>query len=340
MDLFFTKPIYLWGSSHVWARWALRKGAGLTTIATISLVVSVLLIVGIQAGYATSTPVDLGTAAPFAVLAYSGITNIGTTTITGNVGSYPTPSETGFATVTITGTNYPAGAPASSQTDLAAAIVQADGYSPTTILTALDGQTLVAGVYTSASGTFGLSGGNLTLNGQGDTSSVWIFQAPDAIAGALSATGGGVILENGADSCNVFWVTSAGGATIGTYTTFIGTIMAYSSVTLGTGTTLQGAALANTGDVTMETNTISNTCVTAPITTTSTTTSTTTTSSSTVTSTTSSTVTSTTASTTTATSTTTTGIPGVPEFPIGLVLAVAFALPVALLLKRRLAPQS
>ncbi len=84
--------------------------------------------------------------------------------------------------------------------------------------------------------------------------------------------------------------------------------MAYTSVTLGTGTTLQGAALANTGDVTMETNTISNTCVTAPITTTSTTTS--------------------------------SGIPGVPEFPIGFVLAVAFALPVALLLMKRLSPQS
>lgn len=300
----------------------LGKGTSLAKIATISLVVSVLLIVGVQAGYATSTPVNLGTAASFAVLAYSGITNTGTTTITGNVGSYPTPSETGFGTVTITGTNYPAGAPTSTQTDLAAAIVQADGYSPTTILTALDGQNLVAGVYTSASGTFGLSGGVLILDGQGDTSSVWIFQAPDAIAGALSTTGGSVVLENGADSCNVFWVTSAGGATIGTSTAFVGTIMAYTSVTLATGTTLQGAALANTGDVTMDTNTISNACVTAPITTTSTTTSTTTT------------------STTTNTSSTTTTIHGVPEFPFGFALMAALVLPLVLLLKRRLAPLS
>ncbi|MHB8594977.1 MAG: ice-binding family protein, partial [Acidimicrobiales bacterium] len=224
----------------------------------------------------TTPVVSLGTASPFAVLAYSGITNTGTTTITGNVGSYPTPSETGFGTVTITGTNYPAGAPSTTQTDLAGAITQAMGYSPTTILTALDGQTLVPGVYKAASTTFTLSGGVLTLNGNGNTSSVWIFQAPDAIAGALSTTGGSVVLTNGADSCHVFWVTSAGGATLGTGTTFVGTIMAYSSVTLAAGTTLNGAALANTGDVTMDSNTISNACVTAPVTSTSTTSTTTT----------------------------------------------------------------
>jgi hypothetical protein len=273
-------------------------------IITISLVVSVLLVVGIQTAYAKTT-VSLGTASPFAVLASSGITNTGTTKIHGNVGSYPTPSETGFGTVTITGTNYPSGAPASTQTDLGNAIVQADGYSPATIPMALDSQNLVAGVYTSASGTFGLSGGVLTLNGQGDTSSVWIFQAPADIAGALSTTGGKVVLENGANSCNVFWVTGAGGATIGTSTAFVGTIMAHTSVTLGTGTTLLGAALANTGDVTMEANTISNTCVTAPV-------------------------------TTHTTTTTTTQTQSVPEFPLGLLPVLLLAIPILLLLRRSL----
>jgi hypothetical protein len=250
---------------------------------------------------AVTPSVALGTAAPFAVLAYSGITNTGTTTITGDVGSYPTASETGFGTVTITGTNYPAGAPSTTQTDLAGAITQAMGYAPTPILAALDAQTLVAGVYASASGAFTLSGGVLTLNGEGDSSSVWIFQAPQAIAGALSTTGGSIVLENGADSCNVFWVTSAGGATIGTSTAFVGTIMAYSSVTLGTGSSLQGAALANTGDVTMQSNTISTACIMASITSSSTSSSTSSTTSST-----SSTTSSTSSTTTASTSTTTT----------------------------------
>jgi hypothetical protein len=231
---------------------------------------------GLLVSSGSTTPVvSLGVAQPFAVLAYSGITNTGTTSITGNVGSYPTATETGFGTVTIVGTNN--AAVAATQTALGSAITTAEGYTPTIIGTALDGQNLVQGVYRAASTTFTLSGGVLTLNGNGNTSSVWIFQAPDAIAGALSTAGGSVVLTNGADSCNVFWVTSAGGATLGTSTTFVGTILAYSSVTLGTGTTLSGAALANTGDVTMDGNTISTTCVTAPITSTTTSTTSTTT---------------------------------------------------------------
>ncbi len=237
----------------------------------ITFAVTALLVAGILGGYGAlpkafaATAPSLGTATPFAVLAYSGITNTGTTTITGDVGSVPTASETGFGSVTITGTNYPGGAPGTAQTDLAGAITVAMSNAPTTILTALDAQVLVAGVYNSASTAFTLSGGVLTLNAQGDSSSVWIFQAPDAIAGALTTTtGSSVVLENGANSCNVFWVTSAGGAIIGASNTFVGTIMAYSSVTLGTSTTLHGAALANTGDVTMDSNTISNTCIIAP----------------------------------------------------------------------------
>lgn len=240
------------------------------------LTVTALLVAGILAGYgalprASAATPSLGTAAPFAVLAYSGITNTGTTTITGSVGSYPTPSETGFGTVTITGTNYPGGAPSTTQTDLAGAITVAMGNSPSSILTALDGQTLVAGTYNSASTAFTLSGGVLTLNGGGSSSGVWIFQAPDAIAGALTTVGGSVVLSNGANSCNVFWVTSAGGAIIGSSTAFVGTIMAYSSITLGTSASLNGATLANTGTVTMASNHISKTCVIASITSTSTT---------------------------------------------------------------------
>jgi hypothetical protein len=177
------------------------------------------------------------------------------------------------------------------------------GNSPSSILTALDGQTLVAGTYNSASTTFTLSGGVLTLNGGGVSTGVWIFQAPDAIAGALTTIGGSVVLSNGANSCNVFWVTSAGGAIIGSSTVFVGKIMAYSSVTLGTGASIQGAALANTGTVTMLSNHISTACVIASITSTSTTTTTTTTAPTT---------------TTTSTATTTTGTGSKPACDSGV----------------------
>jgi hypothetical protein len=62
--------------------------------------------------WATPTPVLLGNTGLFAVLAGSGITNTGATTITGDVGSSPTHSETGFAAcpaancVSLTGANH------------------------------------------------------------------------------------------------------------------------------------------------------------------------------------------------------------------------------------------
>jgi len=308
----------------------MQKGSSPTKKSIGTIAASFLLVVGILAVYgghpasAVMPTVNLGTAAPFAVLAYSGITNTGTTTITGDVGSYPTATETGFGSVTITGTNYPSGAPSSTQTDLAGAITQAMSYAPSSIPSALDGQTLVAGVYSSPSTQFTLSGGILTLNGQGDPSSVWIFQAGDAIAGALTTTGSSVVLENGADSCNVFWVASAGGVTIGTNNAFVGTIMAYSSVTLATGTSLQGAALANTGDVTLQSNTISTACVTATISSSSSTTSSSSSSSSST--------TSSSSSTSTTTTTTTTTSP-VPQFPFGIAILMVLAIPLLLLMR-------
>ena len=54
---------------------------------------------------ASAAPVGLGTATSFAVLAGAGITNTGPTTITGDVGTFPTTSESGFASVTILGTD-------------------------------------------------------------------------------------------------------------------------------------------------------------------------------------------------------------------------------------------
>src|SRR5437879_4016810 len=103
-------------------------------------------------------PVPLGTAAPFAVLAGSGITNTGPTTITGDVGTHPTPAQTGFGSVTLSGTNHGSDAVTQgAKTDLVTAYNDAAGrLSVTTVATELGGQNLVAGVYNSAAGTFGI----------------------------------------------------------------------------------------------------------------------------------------------------------------------------------------
>ncbi len=64
-----------------------------------------------------------------------------------------------------------------------------------------------------------------------------------------------VILTNGAKASNVYWQVGSS-ATLGTYSVFKGNILAYASITITTGATLDGRALAQTGAVTLDTNTI------------------------------------------------------------------------------------
>jgi hypothetical protein len=110
------------------------------------------------------------------------------------------------------------------------------------------------GVYktTSAQPSLGITG-ILTLDGKGDPNAVWIFQIVSTLTTA--STNSQVILINGASSHNVFWQVGSS-ATLGTSTTFAGTIMAQASITLTTGATLNGRALARTGAVTLDTNTV------------------------------------------------------------------------------------
>ena len=75
-----------------------------------ALGIGLVAVLPIVSAHAAQAPVGLGTASSFAVLAGSGITNTGATTITGDVGTHPTPSMTGFGTVVITGATHPADA--------------------------------------------------------------------------------------------------------------------------------------------------------------------------------------------------------------------------------------
>jgi hypothetical protein len=139
----------------------------------------------------------------------------------------------------------------------------------------LAGRTLPPGIYLSA--TFSLSGagrpvGNLTLDGGGDADAVWIFQTTPG-TGTLNVgltgptapvTPIGMLLINGAKSKNVFWYVPAG-ATIGTGSTVVGTLMSNAAITFSTTgtpplppiTTLHGRAIALTAAMTMA-NTVIN----------------------------------------------------------------------------------
>ncbi len=203
-----------------------------------------------------TTPIDLKTASGFAALAYAGITNTGATKIKGDVGSYPTTTTTGFNQVALTGTNHGGDATTISAVDsLLRAYNAAKGRTATTPLGAvyeLGGKKLPPGVYSDPT-SFRLSDNlTLTLDAQGDPNAVWIFQAGTAVTTGTNTT---VSLINGARSSRVFWQVGSS-ATLGTYSKFVGTIMAYSSVTLATSAVLDGRALAMHGNVTFQSNTV------------------------------------------------------------------------------------
>ena len=128
----------------------------------------------------------------------------------------------------------------------------------------LGGLTLAPGVYKSASGTFKISNGNLTLDAQGDPNATWIFQTASGLTVGIAGPTGAksVILINGGLPKNVFWyvgsaatINSAGGGTM------VGTIIANSGVTFSTAgnanqTVLNGRAISLVASVTMVNTTI------------------------------------------------------------------------------------
>jgi len=202
---------------------------------------------------AAAVPVPLGTAAHFAVLAAATVTNTGPTVITGDLGLSPGTAVTGFPPGRVIGTVYTADSVAAqAQADLTTAYNDAAAQPATaTIPTELGGTTETPGVYVSAAGTFGITG-TVTLNAQGNPNAVFIFKAASTL---ITASASKVKLVNGAKAANVFWVVGSS-ATLGTYSTFRGNIMALASITVTTGVTIHGRALARTAAVTLDTDTI------------------------------------------------------------------------------------
>jgi hypothetical protein len=200
------------------------------------------------------TAVNLSTAAPFAVLAGSTVTNTGPTTVLGDLGVSPGSALTGFGPGVVVGTMY-LGVPVSAfaEEDVTVAYNDAAGRTlcPVSIAGNLGGLTLAPGLYKSTSG-LEVSSGDLTLDGRGNSGAVFIFQ----MATTLTTTSGRqVILTNGARASNVFWQVGSS-ATLGTTTIFKGTILAYQAITLQTGATLDGRALARVAAVALDTNVV------------------------------------------------------------------------------------
>jgi hypothetical protein len=214
------------------------------------------LVVGIlitRPAFAATRPV-LGTAADFAVLAGSTITNTGPTVITGDLGLSPGTSVTGFPPGTVNGTQHIADAVAEqAKRDLVTAYTDAQKQPATADLTGQDlgGKTLTPGVYRFASSAE--LTGTLTLDGQNDPNAVFIFQMGSTLT---TATGARVVLANGALASGVFWQVGSS-ATIGTGTSLQGNLMALASITMVTGSSIvTGRAMALNAAVTLDTNKI------------------------------------------------------------------------------------
>ena len=206
------------------------------------------------------SPVPLGAAASFAVLAAAAVDNTSTpTTITGDVGIWPGTSMTNFPPGIVTGAVHVNDSTAqAAEAALAIAYGNAAGrVGPFTPAEGnVGGLTFTPGLYRSGTSTEISGGGNLTLDAGGDPNAVFIFQ----IASTLTTSSGfGITLAGGAKPSQIFWQVGSS-ATIGVGSPFFGTILANTSITLVSGATLNGRALAGavsgTGAVTMDDNTV------------------------------------------------------------------------------------
>ena len=219
-----------------------------------ALLLAVVLSSQCQLLTASELPVNLGKAGNFAVLAGSTVTSSGATIIKGDLGLWPGTSIIGFPPGKVIGTEHINDPTAkAAQGDLTTAFNDAAGRTtaPTVVAGNIGGQTLPPGLYKSTS-SLAISSGDLTLDGQGNANAVFIFQ----IASTLVTTSGRqVILIGGAQAANVFWQVGTS-ATIGTTSHMKGNIMADQSITIDTGATLDGRALARIGAVTMDSNLI------------------------------------------------------------------------------------
>jgi hypothetical protein len=194
-------------------------------------------------------PVLLGAASSFGAIAATTLTSTGDTLITGNCGTCPGTSITGFPPGHCTGITSAGGTLAcNAEAACLTAYNNAKGLTPTKALTSsnLGGITLPPGVYTFPSSGVSLSG-TLTLNGATNPDGQWIFQIISTFTVAAAAK---VVLINGAQACNVYFQVGSS-ASIGAAAELQGNILTYTSIAVSSGASNDGTWCALNGAITL-----------------------------------------------------------------------------------------
>ena len=215
-----------------------------STIRFIALVLVVLFCNSPSVACTNSGLVPLGRCKLFAVQAGTGVAASGsqTTIALGSVGVAPGTAITGNL-VLLNGAieaNSPAAINCAAD-ELIAYDAAKGAHCPANQTLSnpdLGGLTLTPGVY--CAGNFIISAGIVTLDGQNNSSSQWLFQAATTLQ---TATATSFILINGAQAENVFWQVGSS-ATIAYSSSFVGTILAYASISVDTDATINGRAFA------------------------------------------------------------------------------------------------
>jgi len=225
---------------------------------------------------ADHSAVNLRSSSSFVVLAKSGVSATGVTSISGDIGLSPAAATyaTGFGMIMdvsntfatsslvvspgkIYASNYTPPTPSKMTTaisDMQTAYTDAAGRtSPDhTELGAGDitSMTLTPGLYKWGTGVL-ISSAGVTLSGS--ETDVWIFQIAQNLTVANGAI---VILSGGAQASNIFWQV-AGQTTLGTTAAMKGIILCKTAIAMNTGASLKGKAMAQTA-VTLAGNTVVN----------------------------------------------------------------------------------
>jgi hypothetical protein len=223
------------------------------------IMVAVAAFAGLPSPASAQTPIDLGTAGAYGVLAGTSITNTGSSTINGDLGVSPGATVTGISGVdggpgVVNGAiNINNAAAAQAQSDLTTAYnaVTAEAATDSAGTFVFADTILTPGVY-SAGSTIAVSG-TLTLNGENEADPIFIFKAGSTLSTSSDSQ---VVLENGAQADDIFWQVGSSATFLGGSSIFEGSVLALTSITVDGGSSVNGDLLAETGTLTLDNDTI------------------------------------------------------------------------------------